>query len=123
VDKKKKSKHQAPSSAGEMIRAQESNAANALTVGWMLAVMAVTAADIAAGLTYAMRLFGNPPGGLIMFSNVCLFVGMILGLVAIGLVPVVLRMRKYPPPQSVVAFAIIVGAAPILAVIAQMIST
>lgn len=49
------------------------------------------------------------------------FSALLIGLISLILLPVVLKMRQTPPPPGVTAFAAVVGAAPLVTRILQVI--
>jgi hypothetical protein len=47
-----------------------------------------------------------------MTGNLLLFASAAVGLVVLGLIPVVYRTRRVKPPSTVTAFAIVIGVLP-----------
>jgi hypothetical protein len=42
------------------------------------------------------------------------FSALVIGLISLAMLPAVLKMRQLPPPPGVTAFAVVVGAAPLV---------
>lgn len=59
----------------------------------------------------------RPSRGLIMLKELLLVAGALVGFTSLVLLPIVLRIRRVPPPTGVMVFAVFVGAAPILALL------
>ncbi|HEY2149043.1 MAG TPA: hypothetical protein VGH32_13975 [Pirellulales bacterium] len=111
-------KRKKQSATEPQIRA-ESQAADAATIGWMLAVLTATVAEL--GVVAArLYLHWNPDAaGIAKAGNLLMFAAAAIGLVVLGLIPVVYRTRRVKPPNSVTAFAVVVGLLPWLAALAQ----
>lgn len=97
----------------------ESQAADAATIGWMLAVLTATVAEL--GVVAArLYLHWNPDAaGIAKAGYLLMFAAAAIGLVVLGLIPVVYRTRRVKPPSSVTVFAIVVGILPWLAAFVQ----
>jgi hypothetical protein len=96
-------------------------AAEALTIGWMVAVMTavvcelgVIAAKLASGHWPEIKQIGVA-GELLMFAAGA------VGLVVLVLIPLVYKARVAPPPRPVTVFAAIIGAGPWLVIVAQLV--
>ena len=104
----------------------ESRAAVALTVAWMLNCLA-TAVGLAVVLALQLVMFGFPvaAGGmhpLEQMAAVMLFVAVVTGALCLAFTPLALRIRKTSPPRSVTIAALVIGALPIVVVIAGAIA-
>lgn len=103
----------------------ESHAAVALTVAWMLTFMS-TAAGL--GVAFALRLLaatlaaGNQPP-LLTISGVLLMVALLTGILCLLFTGLAFRIRRTPPPRSIAIAAVLVGLAPIAALVAAIFST
>lgn len=99
----------------------ESSAAEALTVAWMLSVMTTLACEVGAVLLhwYFSRTEEVKSTAAEALTTLLQFAALIIGLVALVLVPIVYRLRREPPPMPVTAFAVIVGAAPLAVMLVQ----
>lgn len=95
---------------------EEPRGGEALTVFWMLTLVATIVAETVAAATAAIRFVrGAPQDGaslLAVIPQVLLFTAMFTGALCLALTPIVRRVRREPPPASVVWVAVIVGASP-----------
>lgn len=95
---------------------QETRAAVAVTVVWMLACLSTAAALLVGlGLIGLMRLFPAAPGGVHPLARVAgtlLMASLITGIVNLALGPVALRLRHAPPPRAILIMSLVVGVAP-----------
>jgi hypothetical protein len=71
----------------------------------------------AAGHFYARGVANGD--NILLFSDLMLFGGAVIGFVSLALLPVVMKVRRAPPPTGVIAFGICVAAAPILALLVR----
>ncbi len=97
----------------------ETQAADALTIGWMLAVLTTLICQIGA---LAMRwiAIGNPKlAGLNNFSGTLFFAAMVIGVVSLLLIPVLHKIRIVSPPSTIVVFAVVVAIAPWITLLVQ----
>ena len=100
--------------------AMETRQAVALTVVWTLAVTTTFLCDIGAAVS-RLWLAANPEAaGAAFVSGMLLFAAVVISLLVLGLLPIVLRIRRQPPPRGYIVFAVLVAVAPILAVAIQM---
>ncbi|HET6883896.1 MAG TPA: hypothetical protein VFI31_27325 [Pirellulales bacterium] len=82
-----------------------------ITVGWMLTVITTLACEV--GFVISRWLAGDERSPLMVLSGLLLFAALVIGVVALLILPVVLRSRRVPPPSGVVVFAVVVSAAPL----------
>jgi hypothetical protein len=97
----------------------ESQSAEAATIGWVLAVLTATVAEFG---VLAARIYVRwypDAAGIAKTGDLLLFASAAVGLVVLGLIPVVYRTRRVKPPNSVTAFAVIVGVLPWVVAIVQ----
>jgi len=104
----------------------ESRAAEALTVAWMLTCLS-TAAGLA--LVLALRLvmaaFPVAEGGvhpLRQMAAVLLFVTVATGALCLVFTPLAIRVRQTPPPRAITIAAVVIGVLPIVVVVAGAIA-
>jgi hypothetical protein len=101
----------------------ESQAADAMTVGWMLAILTTLLCQVAA-LVMRWIAFANPQlAGLSSFSAMLFFGALIIGLVTLALIPVLYKIRVLAPPTPIVAFAVVVGLAPWVTLLMQWVQS
>ena len=99
--------------------ARESQTSEAATVAWTVAVTMVVACDLAAVAAHVYLLSNPAAKWASLFSGLMLLSGAIIGAGALGLLSVVYRLRRTPPPLGFVVFAVCAAAAPILALVAR----
>jgi hypothetical protein len=101
--------------------ANESRAAVALTVAWMLTCMSTAAAlFVVLALRLLMLAFPAAAGGahpLQRTAGMFLFVALMTGVLCLILTPLVYRARMSPPPRAVTVGAVLIGIAPIVLMI------
>jgi cytochrome c-type biogenesis protein CcmH/NrfG len=101
--------------------ADESRAAVALTVGWMLSALSTLAALAVSGSTFLAMLAWPAPGApahpLAPLAGMMLLVAVTTGLVCLALTPLALLTRKGRPPIAVTLGAILIGVTPLVAFI------
>ncbi len=85
-----------------------------LTIGWMLSVMTTlffeAGALVAQWFAAAHKDFDRAGA----MADVVLFTAAVVGLFALVMTPIVLKIRKVPPPRGITIFAVAVGFAPLL---------
>ena len=98
------------------IDADESRAAVALTVAWMLTFLSTAAAMLVAAAAWALMLAFPPPAGqghpLGLFPGTLTFVAAATGALCLILTFVATRVRKSPAPRAITIAAVLIGAAP-----------
>ena len=92
----------------------------AITVAWMLTMLATTGADvllaIAAVLFAPIASQAKDPRLAPMLPQVMLLIASICGIVCLLLTPVVYRFRRDPPPLTITVFGVIASIVPLLIV-------
>ncbi|HVA49470.1 MAG TPA: hypothetical protein VNH11_24095 [Pirellulales bacterium] len=109
MNRKKRTKSQA---------ATELRSVEVLTIGWMLTVVTTLACELGSAL--ARWAAGVNEGPLRMLSELLLFAALVIGFIALLVMPVVLRSRRVAPPSGVLVFAVVVTAAPLLMVAVEI---
>ncbi|WP_425619229.1 hypothetical protein NA78x_002967 [Anatilimnocola sp. NA78] len=96
---------------------QESRASIAVTVAWMLTILATTGSLIAAGICVLLRrsveLAPEPAKVLAILPGVFTFIAATTGIACLLLTVVVYRVRRDRPPTSITFVAVLVGLLPI----------
>jgi hypothetical protein len=100
---------------------QESRAAVAVTVAWMLACTS-TAVGMFVVLAFRFLMIAFPVAAgrdhpLGRVAGVLLFVAVMTGVVCLALAPLVYRVRGTPPPQAITIGAVLIGFSPIVMLI------
>ncbi len=100
----------------------ESRRAHLLTILWTLSVTTAFLCDIGAAVTRLLK--GPGPLGVRAgtLSGLLLFAASVTGLLVLILLPVVLNVRRRAPPRGYIVFAVLVAAAPLLAIALQIAS-
>jgi hypothetical protein len=98
------------------IDADESRAAVALTVAWMLTLFSTAAALAVASAAWGIMLAFPPPAGqghpLGLFPGTLTFVAAATGTLCLILTVFTTRARKSPAPRAITIAAVLIGAAP-----------
>ena len=88
----------------------------AVTVAWMLTLLVTVAAEvIAVPATIISKANPQPLGEGVSTAHIAdlfLFLALVTGLVCVGLVPLVYRVRTIPPPPAIVVAALVAAAVP-----------
>ncbi len=99
--------------------ALETRQAVVLTVVWTLTVTTTFLCDIGAAVTRLWLTADPEAAGAELISGMLLFAAVVTSLLVLGLLPIVLRIRRQPPPRGYIVFAVLVSVAPLLAVAIQ----
>ena len=91
-------------------------AADTLTVAWMMSVMTNALCAAAAALAWVFLQYPAPNENVVLLMHYLHFSAIITGLVSMGLLGVVLKRGRQRPPRGVIALAMIVAVGPILAI-------
>ena len=112
--KKKRRKKRADQRAEEPVESRRSEAA---TVCWTVTLTTLCFCNLAAIAAHCFVVANPPAQRMAMLRELLLYSGVLVGLVSLGLFPLVYRFRQTPPPRGLVAFGVCIAAAPILAVL------
>jgi hypothetical protein len=100
---------------------QESRAAVAVTVAWMLTCMSTAVGMlVVVGLRLLMIAFPVAAGvvhPLGRIAGVLLFVALMTGILCMALTPLVYRVRNTAPPRAIAVSAVMIGLAPMVLLI------
>lgn len=97
----------------------ETSAGDATTVAWTISVTMVLLCNIGAVAAYFYMEAYRQTRGLVMLKEMLLIAGALIGFLSLVLLPIMLRIRRAPPPTGVMVFAVCAAAAPILALLIQ----
>jgi hypothetical protein len=100
---------------------EETRTGDATTVAWIVTVVMTMACDLGAAAAHYFSTGYANAGGVLMFRELLLFSGALIGIISLMLLPVMLKVRRVPPPTGVLAFAIFVTAAPLVALVVRAI--
>ena len=104
-------KRNAPSS--RPAAATETQAAEAVTVAWMLTLLATLLAEVSSSIVRMVALRQAEPGKLGMLANLLFFIAVVSGIATVLLTPLTLSLRRTPPPRPLVVAAVVVGLLPL----------
>jgi len=103
----------APQGTGTPLPA-ESQSADAVTVGWLLsALAAITAQAVGIILQLVLRSRSDLQW-LQIPARTILFVAFVAGFATLALTPLVLKLRRVPPPRPILIAALVAAAMPLL---------
>lgn len=115
---KRKTKSRRPAKVVHLDRTTgETNAADATTVAWTISVTMVLLCNIVAVAAHFYMGMSRETRGLVMLQELMLIAGALIGFLSLVLLPIMLRIRRVPPPTGVLVFAVCAAAAPILALL------
>jgi hypothetical protein len=97
----------------------ESRAAEAVTVGWLLAVMTAGVCEIASAAALGLRSFGP---GLELAAGYLFFVALVVGAISLLLAVVAYASRRVPPPPGLLVVGMVIGGAPLLVLLLQLVT-
>jgi hypothetical protein len=89
----------------------ESRAAEALTVGWLLAVMTAGMCEVGSAIALALRHLGS---GMELAAGYLLFAAAVIGTASLLLAAGVFCARSVPPPRGVSVVGLAIGAVPLI---------
>ncbi|MGE0608195.1 MAG: hypothetical protein AB7O62_13955 [Pirellulales bacterium] len=92
----------------------ETQAANFMTTGWLIAVMTTLACEVFSVIAAWYHRFHPDNQPLEMLAGFLLFASLVTGTAALILAVVVWRARRVPPPPGITVFAVVVSLAPFL---------
>ena len=101
------------------LKRSEDRKSIAVTVAWMLSVLCTLTAEIAAVLVQIVAVWLDIPDTLGLLADYLLASAVICGIVTLVLTPITLKIRDVRPPQAIVNTAIVVGAVPLVALVAR----
>ena len=100
---------------------QESRAAVAVTIAWMLTCMSTAAGILVVlTLTLLMVVFPVAAGGrhpLERIADVLLFLALVTGIVCLALTVLAHRTRQIAPPRAITIAAVVIGFLPIVTIV------
>jgi hypothetical protein len=96
---------------------EETRAGDATTVAWIVTVVMTLLCDLGAAAAHYWSSGYANARGILMYRELLLFAGVVIGLISLMLLPIMLKVRRVPPPTGVMAFAVCVTAAPMVAVL------
>lgn len=98
----------------------ETKAAETLTVAWTVSLTTVLLCDLGAVATRIYVAFYPQARLMIVLGELLLFAGAVVGILLIGLLPILYRIRQVAPPRGLVGFGVLIATAPILALVIRI---
>ncbi len=95
----------------------EHRTSEVLTVAWTVTLTTLFFCNLAAVAAHFYVVAYPPAQRMAMLRELLLHSGFLVGLLSLGLVPLVYRIRQTPPPRGLVVFGVCLALAPILAVV------
>lgn len=120
--KKRRSKRISPASAPRVAGLPggkgEHGAADGTTVGWLITAFAALVAEVLAGIGWLFGASAPPEAAPRVFLfPLAAFVALMTATLALALTPLVLMLRRVPPPRAITFAVVAIGAAPWLVVL------
>jgi hypothetical protein len=114
--RRKKSRAERQRQSAATAPAAEDRAVEALTVGWMIAVLTTIVCQVGAWIS--MWLVGSNPAatGLALLAWLLSFSAIIVGLLTVMLTILAVRSRREPPPKVITVGAVLAGLLPLAAI-------
>lgn len=95
----------------------------AVTVAWTMATLATLGALTLFAIAFLLFRTASAPAGqmnpLAMIPGLLLWIAIVTGSVAVGLIPLVYRFRQTNPPMAFTLAAIVIGSVPWVLLLAQ----
>lgn len=91
--------------------------ADFVATAWMMSVMMAAVCEIGAIATRAYLRFRPGVVTIELFAGTLLFASVVVGTLSLVLLAAVLHLRPQAPPPSILAFGLVVGVAPLIAVL------
>ena len=98
-------------------RPEETRAADAITVFWMVCLLATLAAEIAYAVMFFVNRSETESATIAALSNAMFLVALLCGIATLIATPVTWNVRNVAPPKKIVAFAVCVASLPILTLV------
>ena len=97
----------------------ETKASETVTIAWTLTVMTSILCDLG---TAATRFYvrAQPDEVRIgMLSGILFLAAVVIGILSLMMLPVVLQIRRVPPPRAFIVLAVIAAITPLVAIVMQ----
>ena len=99
---------------------QESQPVEVLTLAWTVSVTTTLLFDLLAVIAHLVVRFAHPADMMRVLHGLAIGGGALIGVISLGLLVAVLRLRATAPPQALIVFGLCVTIAPILAVVIRI---
>ena len=100
-------------------KTQETAAAEAITVAWMLSMLATIGAEVAAIVVFVWTVVAsmNDESIVLRLPGILLYIALVTGIVCLILIPIAQKVRRKPAPSGITICALVVGVAPMVTVL------
>jgi hypothetical protein len=98
----------------------ESQASQAVTIAWTVSVTSVFVADLIVIAAHLYSRSDPSAKSARVLEAIMLVAAAAMGAISLTLLPITWRARRLKPPQGYVIFAILVAAAPIIALVGRL---
>jgi hypothetical protein len=123
MSKRKNNSKARASDASRPAAPSETRTSDAATVCWTVTVTTLLLCNISAAAAQLYSRQHPDARGVLMLGEMLLLAGAVIGVLSLVLLPVVYRVRRVPPPQGLVVFAVCLAAAPLLTVIVRAVQS
>jgi hypothetical protein len=118
---KKRKHNKRPTIRAKPPESIETKGAETLTVAWTVSLTTVLLCDLGAVAAHTYVAFYPQASLMILLGGLLLFAGAVVGMLLIGLLPILYRVRQVAPPRGLVGFGVLIAAAPILALLIRIV--
>lgn len=101
-------------------RSAESRSVEVLTIFWLLAVMTTLVCELGFVGARVYVAWYRPLAPIELLGSLLLFAAAVIGFVTLVLTPAVIKSRRLPPPRGVTVLALVVGGAPWVTMLVQL---
>jgi hypothetical protein len=98
----------------------ETQAAELMMAGWGVALLTTLICEVAAALLYLFAGLRPVSVQLRTLTGLFHFAALIVGLVALVMIPVLFKVRREPPPPAIVTLAVVIGGLPLAGLALQL---
>lgn len=113
-----KRKRQRTAKPASVPASSETQTVEMLTVFWMLSLMTGLLCEVGFVLARAyLRLVDPAAARMEILAGMLLFAAAVIGAISLLACGLVVRLRKVPPPRGIIVCGLVIGAAPLVAML------
>jgi hypothetical protein len=98
----------------------ETQAAELMMAGWGVALLTGLICEVAAALLYLYGGFRPVSAELRTLTGLFHFAAVVIGVIALIMIPLLFKVRREPLPPAIVMLAVIIGGLPIVGLVLQL---
>lgn len=98
----------------------ETQAAELIMAGWGVALLTTLICEVAAALLYLYTGLRPTSLQLQMLTGMFHFAALVMGLIALAMIPMLFKVRQDPPPPAVVTLALVISGLPLVGLLLQL---